>query len=895
MSVTEEDLCHHMKVVVRVRPENTKEKAAGFHRVAHVVDKHILVFDPNQQEISFFHGKKTANRDITKRPNKDLKFVFDAVFDETSTQLEVFEHTTKPILRSFLNGYNCTVLAYGATGAGKTHTMLGSATEPGVMCLTLLELYKSMDEIKEEKVCSTAVSYLEVYNEQIRDLLVNSGPLAVREDAQKGVVVQGLTLHQPKSSEEILQLLDNGNKNRTQHPTDMNATSSRSHAVFQIYLRQQDKTASIDQNVRIAKMSLIDLAGSERASTTSAKGSRFIEGTNINRSLLALGNVINALADTKRKNQHIPYRNSKLTRLLKDSLGGNCQTIMIAAISPSSMSYDDTYNTLKYANRAKDIKSSLKSNVLHLDSHITQYVKICNEQKKEILMLKEKLKVYEEQKAFTDENNKAKLMISNPQKKEIERFQEILNCLFQNREEIRQEYLKLEMLLKENELKSFYQQQCHKQIEMMCSEDKVEKATCKRDHRLAMLKTRRCYLQKKREEELKQFDENTNWLHRVETEMRLLGQNGRIPEELNKDLHCHHLYLQNKDLKTQIKHMMDLASLQEQQHRQTEAVLNALLPTLRKQYCALKEAGLSNAAFESDFKEIEHLVERKKVVVWADQTTEHTKQNSLPGVSLLMAFPQLAPVQTAACTSSSESNLLNISSPKRTRRKLMPSPLKAERTQKSALSESVQLNDSFSKELQPIVYTPEDCRKTLQNPPTVNLLKPLSNTMSCQAISSNTNSDSSLKMACEVDIPVCRKKEYRREDLNSTFTMCEDTKIVNSKLPEQQSVPNNNIVQRLAPSSFSTKHPLPVRSIVPSYMAMTAAAKRKRKLASSASNTLLTAEETSGLAKRVRQDNSSDKLLQENGPAVEYKRSIHKVKPNIVRKFGRSISKGNLR
>ncbi|XP_036896317.1 kinesin-like protein KIF18A [Sturnira hondurensis] len=894
MSVTEEDLCHHMKVVVRVRPENTKEKAAGFHRVAHVVDKHILVFDPKQQEISFFHGKKTANRDITKRPNKDLKFVFDAVFDETSTQLEVFEHTTKPILRSFLNGYNCTVLAYGATGAGKTHTMLGSATEPGVMYLTLLELYKSMDEIKEEKVCSTAVSYLEVYNEQIRDLLVNSGPLAVREDAQKGVVVQGLTLHQPKSSEEILQLLDNGNRNRTQHPTDMNAASSRSHAVFQIYLRQQDKTASIDQNVRIAKMSLIDLAGSERASATSAKGSRFIEGTNINRSLLALGNVINALADTKRKNQHIPYRNSKLTRLLKDSLGGNCQTIMIAAISPSSVSYDDTYNTLKYANRAKDIKASLKSNVLHLDSHITQYVKICNEQKKEILMLKEKLKAYEEQKAFTDENNKAKLMISNPPKKEIERFQEILNCLFQNREEIRQEYLKLEMLLKENELKSFYQQQCHKQIEMMCSEDKVEKATCKRDHRLAMLKTRRCYLQKKREEELKQFDENTNWLHRVETEMRLLGQNGHIPEELNKDLHCHHLYLQNKDLKAQIKHMMDLAGLQEQQHRQTEAVLNALLPTLRKQYCALKEAGLSNAAFESDFKEIEHLVERKKVVVWADQTTGRSRQNTVPGVSLLMAFPQLAPVQTAACTSSGEPNLLNIPSPKRTRRKLMPSPLKAEHTQKSALSESVQLNDSFSKELQPIVYTPEDCRRS-QNPPTVNLLKPLSNTMSCQAISSNTNSCNSLKMASETDIPVCRKKEYRQEDVNSTVTICEDTKILNSKIPEQQSVPNNNIVQRLAPSSFSTKHPLPVQSVVPSYMAMTTAAKRKRKLASSASNTLLTAEENSGFAKRVRQDNSSNKLLQENGPAVEYKRSIDKAKPNIVRKFGRSISKGNLR
>ncbi|XP_017402575.1 kinesin-like protein KIF18A [Cebus imitator] len=819
MSVTEEDLCHHMKVVVRVRPENTKEKAAGFHKVVHVVDKHILVFDPKQEEVSFFHGKKTTNQNVTKRQNKDLKFVFDAVFDETSTQSEVFEHTTKPILHSFLNGYNCTVLAYGATGAGKTHTMLGSVDEPGVMYLTMLHLYKCMDEIKEEKICSTAVSYLEVYNEQIRDLLANSGPLAVREDTQKGVVVHGLTLHQPKSSEEILHLLDNGNKNRTQHPTDMNAASSRSHAVFQIYLRQQDKTASINQNVRIAKMSLIDLAGSERASTTGAKGTRFVEGTNINRSLLALGNVINALADSKRKNQHIPYRNSKLTRLLKDSLGGNCQTIMIAAVSPSSIFYDDTYNTLKYANRAKDIKSSLKSNILNVNNHVTQYVKICNEQKAEILLLKEKLKAYEQQKAFANENDKARLMISNPHEKEIERFQEILNCLFQNREEIRQEYLKLEMLLKENELKSFYQQQCHKQIEMMCSEDKVEKATGKRDHRLAMLKTRRCYLEKRREEELKQFNENTNWLHRVEKEMGHLGPNGHISKELKKDLHCHHLHLQNKDLKAQIRHMIDLACLQEQQHRQTEA-----------------------------------------------------------------------------CTSSSESNMLKIPPQKRTRRKLMPSPLKGQHTLKSPSSESVQLNDSLCKELQPIVYTPEDCRKTFQNPSTVTLIKPSSFTTSFQAISSNINSDNSLKMLCEVAISHNTREECQQEVLDSTFTICEDTKSLKCKLPEQESLLNDkNILQRLDPSSFSSKHSMPIRSMVPSYMAMTTAAKRKRKLASSTSNTLLTADVNSGFAKRVRQENSSDKHLQENRPRMEHKRNICKIDPSMIRKFGRNISKGNLR
>ncbi|KAM6158528.1 kinesin-like protein KIF18A [Rhynchocyon petersi] len=888
MSVPEEDLCHRMKVVVRVRPESIKEKAAGFHKVVHVVDTHLLVFDP-KQEVNFLHGKKTLNRDITKRQNKDLKFVFDAVFDETSTQLEVFEHTTKPIIRSFLSGYNCTVLAYGATGAGKTHTMLGSAAEPGVMYLTMLELYKSMDEIKEEKVCSTTVSYLEVYNEQIRDLLANSGPLAVREDAQKGVVVQGLTVHQPKSSEEILQLLDNGNKHRTQHPTDVNAASSRSHAVFQIYLRQQDKTASINQNIRIAKMSLIDLAGSERASATSAQGIQFREGTNINQSLLALGNVINALADAKRRNQHIPYRNSKLTRLLKDSLGGNCQTIMIAAVSPSSMFYDDTYNTLKYANRAKDIKSSLKSNVLSLNNHITQYVKICNEQKREILILKEKLKAYEEQTVFADENNKTKLMIANPQEKEIKRYQEILKCLFQNREEIRQEHLKLEMLLKENELKIFHEQQCHKQIELLCSEDKLEKATCKRDHRLAVLKTHRCHLEKKREELLKQFHENTNWLHRVENDISLLGLNGQIPEELSKDLQYHHLHLQTKDLKAQIKHTMDLAALQEQQYRRTEVVLTALLPAFKKQYFALKEAGLSNAAFESDFKTIQHLVERKKMVAWADQTTDHSKQKDPLEVSVLMTFPQLGPIQST-CTSSSESNPFVMSPPKRTRRKLMPSPLEAKLTQKSILSESVQLNDSFSKDLQPIVYTPENCR-TFPTPST-GTLKPSLHSMNFQAASSSINSNNSLKVFCEVDTPFSRGTKRGQGDLDATFTICEDTKKLKSELPDKESLPNHNnsILQRLVTSSISSKHSMPVPNIMPSYMAMTTAAKRKRKFISFESSTSLTTSVNSGLAKRIRQDNSSDKHLQEKRSTMEYKRHSR-----LNRKFGRSISKENLR
>uniref|UniRef100_A0A8C3T1Z0 Kinesin-like protein n=1 Tax=Chelydra serpentina TaxID=8475 RepID=A0A8C3T1Z0_CHESE len=835
-TATQEDICNHVRVVVRVRPQNQKEKDGNFSKVLHVVDKHMLVFDPKEEEVSFFHGKKIAYRDINKRKNKDLKFVFDAVFDENSSQLEVFEQTTKTVLDGFLNGYNCTVLAYGATGAGKTYTMLGSPKEPGVMYLTMMDLYNCMDQIKEEKLCTVAVSYLEVYNEQIRDLLVNSGPLAVREDTQKGVVVQGLTLHQPKCAEEILQMLDYGNKNRTQHPTDMNASSSRSHAVFQIYLRQQDKTASISQNVRIAKMSLIDLAGSERASATNSKGARFREGTNINRSLLALGNVINALADPKSKKQHIPYRNSKLTRLLKDSLGGNCRTIMIAAVSPSSMFYDDTYNTLKYANRAKDIKSSVSKFIFCNFIFQSKYIVLIFQ----IIMLKEKLRAYEEEKAAISENHGTSVL-SNQQQVEIQRFREVLKSLFINREEIRKEYLKLEMRFKENILKTYYQKQFHEQIELMCSEERVEKATCKRDHRLAMLKTRRLHVQKKKEEEMKHFEENTNWLHRVENEMRLLGQDGHIPQVLHKDLHCYHLKLEVKDLKMQIEHMMSLVSLQEQQHKQTEKVLNALLPVLRKQYFTLKEAGLANAVIEANFKEVEQLIQRPKTVVWADQPVEEEpKQNDQPEMSVILAFPQLNlhPIQPPPspcpdCPSGLPKNVQHVSKcavppQKRTRRKLMNSPATAQSPEASEQSSLSCLEDSLSKEVRPIVYTPEVCGKSMPVFCTQTVVKqPLQVASLPEVNNCNVDIHFPLKEECDMDFTYNVIPECEQIDMNSTVTLYEGTSNTNdpsADLSEKEShlCSNSSVLQRLGLPSLLNRNPGPIHE-QPSYMAMTSA------------------------------------------------------------------------
>ncbi|KAM6312136.1 kinesin-like protein KIF18B [Podargus strigoides] len=380
-------------VVVRVRPLVPCERARAAPPILHVVDQHVLVFDPEEPGGPL--GSVLPARG-PRRQGKDLKFVFDRVFEEGATQEEVFQHTTHDMLDSVLNGYNCSVFAYGATGAGKTYTMLGSEKSPGIMYLTVVELYKRIEARKAEKSCEVLISYQEVYNEQIHDLLEPKGPLAIREDPKKGVVVQGLSIHQPASAEQLLEMLAKGNKNRTQHPTDANATSSRSHAICQVYVKQQNRAGVPARDLQVAKMSLIDLAGSERASVTNAKGERLREGASINRSLLALINVINALADMKSKKGHIPYRDSKLTRLLKDSLGGNCRTVMIAAVSPSALAYEDTYNTLKYASRAKEIKLALKSKVQSLDSHTCKYTVICRQLEAEVAGLRARLRAYED-------------------------------------------------------------------------------------------------------------------------------------------------------------------------------------------------------------------------------------------------------------------------------------------------------------------------------------------------------------------------------------------------------------------------------------------------------------------------------------------------------------------
>lgn len=316
---------------------------------------------------------------------KDQVFAFDRIFDENASQVEVYEGTTKGLLDSVLDGYNATVFAYGATGCGKTHTITGTPQSPGIIFLTMQELFEKINERSGEKHTEVTLSYLEIYNETIRDLLVPPGSatnkqgLMLREDSNAGVSVAGLTSHKPKDVQEVMDMIVQGNEYRTVSPTAANAVSSRSHAVLQINVAQKDRNADVNEPHTMATLSIIDLAGSERASATKNRGERLLEGANINKSLLALGSCINALCDPRKRN-HVPYRNSKLTRLLKFSLGGNCKTVMIVCVSPSSEHFDETQNTLRYANRAKNIQTKVTRNVFNVNRHVKDFLVKIDEQ-----------------------------------------------------------------------------------------------------------------------------------------------------------------------------------------------------------------------------------------------------------------------------------------------------------------------------------------------------------------------------------------------------------------------------------------------------------------------------------------------------------------------------------
>ena len=295
------------------------------------------------------------------------RFTFDEVFDIESSQQEVYSVSAKPAVNSVLEGYNSTIFAYGQTGTGKTFTMEGFTYDQydenrGIIPRTIEDIftYIESNSNKDTKFIIRA-AYLQIYNEMISDLLKPNSQnknLNIREDKKKGLYVEHLSEWAVRSPSDIYSLLERGASCREVSNTNMNDVSSRSHAVFMIIVEQliSDSELNGKQITKIGKLNLVDLAGSERTRITGATGKQLEESKKINKSLSALGNVINALTDSKER-KHIPYRDSKLTRLLENSLGGNCKTTMIATISPAQCSFNESLSTLNFAKRAKNIKN----------------------------------------------------------------------------------------------------------------------------------------------------------------------------------------------------------------------------------------------------------------------------------------------------------------------------------------------------------------------------------------------------------------------------------------------------------------------------------------------------------------------------------------------------------
>lgn len=334
---------HNLQVVLRMRPLLRRELKQNKRNVIRVIDQNTIIFDPFDSE-ACPNEDTEINRSYERIARKDLKMTFDRVFGSEATNLDIFQYAMRPLISSVLKGYNCCAFVYGVTGAGKTYTMLGTENNRGVVYSTMDELFKKIEPLGSHHNIDVRISYVEVYNEQVINLLTKSGPLKLREDSA-GVIIDGVVPQRISSRDEVISLLSLGNHNRVSHPTDANYKSSRSHAIFQVHIASTNKKSSLS---RVVKLSMIDLAGSERGTNASHEDQRFKEGTCINKSLLALGNCIQKLAEGSK---HIPYRDSNMTRILKDSLGGNCKTVMIANVSPAERSYNETYNTLVYANR----------------------------------------------------------------------------------------------------------------------------------------------------------------------------------------------------------------------------------------------------------------------------------------------------------------------------------------------------------------------------------------------------------------------------------------------------------------------------------------------------------------------------------------------------------------
>lgn len=341
MDTSDESSSANIRVICRFRPLNDKEKQ--------IANNICVDFDPDSKTVSM------------KSENEPLRFSFDYVFDPASSQADIYKISALPIIGAVMQGFNGTVFAYGQTSSGKTFTMTGDINDPdmrGIIPRMVGDVFNKILNSDEHIEFTVKVGYCEIYMEKIKDLLEpTKNNLKIHEDKARGIFIEDLTERYVSSEEEVYDLMKVGTNNREIGYTHMNAGSSRSHSIFCVTIAQ---TNSLDFSAKTGKLYLVDLAGSEKIGKTGAEGKRLEEAKNINKSLTALGLVINSLTDGK--SSHVPYRDSKLTRVLQDSLGGNSKTALIITCSPSVYNEQETLGTLRFGLRAKSIKNKAKVN-----------------------------------------------------------------------------------------------------------------------------------------------------------------------------------------------------------------------------------------------------------------------------------------------------------------------------------------------------------------------------------------------------------------------------------------------------------------------------------------------------------------------------------------------------
>lgn len=359
-----------VRVVIRCRPLSKKEENEGREKVVNI----------NKDDGEVLVQKSTD--DVPKR------FTFDCTYPEQTKQEDIFTETAFPIIENILQGYNGTIFAYGQTGTGKTHTMAGVLDDPelkGITPRSFETIFQSINTDTDKQYLVRA-SYLEIYKEEVLDLLNKNGiqKLELKEKPGSGVYVKDLSTALIENPAKMMEIMLKGNKNRHVGQTKMNTESSRSHSIFTITVECAEVGADGKSHIRVGKLNMVDLAGSEKQSKTGSEGVRLEEAIKINLSLTTLCHVISSLVDNK--NSYVPYRDSKLTRLLQDSLGGNTKTVMIANIGPADYNMDETLSTLRYASRAKHIENKPKINEDPKDAMLREF-------QEEITRLKEQLQM----------------------------------------------------------------------------------------------------------------------------------------------------------------------------------------------------------------------------------------------------------------------------------------------------------------------------------------------------------------------------------------------------------------------------------------------------------------------------------------------------------------------